>query len=143
LGRLRSHASSPLKDSGVTEARWKTFQQHLPSRSTYSSARFASLSAAHRYIVPRSEASAIRRIPSGENRQLRIRLDRFATNRWNIVSRRSDPAFVPAEESILQCWEESMGRLLLFQGIFDMQLAQVRLSGNLVQGRALPDRFTN
>ena len=35
LGRLRSHASSPLKDSGVTEAHsWKTFQQHLPSRST-------------------------------------------------------------------------------------------------------------
>ena len=35
LGRLRSDASSPLKDSGVTEAHsWKTFQQHLPSRST-------------------------------------------------------------------------------------------------------------
>ena len=143
MGRLRSHASSPLKDSGVTEACWKTFQQHLPSRSTYSSACFVPLSTAHRYVVPRSDASEMPRIPSGENRQLHIRLDRFATNRWNIVSRRSDPAFAPAEESILQWWEEFIGRLLLFQGIFDMQLAQVRPSGNLVQGRALPDRFTN
>ena len=29
-----------------------------------------------------------------------------------------------------------------FQGIFDIQLALVRPSGNLVQGSALPDRFT-